>query len=126
MREDFVKYLSLYMGQPYKIGGNVSQDGGFDCSGIVLEGLRSVGKWDKSDNTAKGIFLTLCKSSNIRTNPQIGNLLFFGESRTLITHIAVCINDYQMIEAGGTEIDGMVRIRPLKWRKDLVAILDIF
>lgn len=126
MRQYFINYLLMYVGIPYKLGGNVTQDGGLDCSGLVLEGLRSVGKWDKSDNTARGIFHTLVKQTNMRDKPQPGDLLFFGASRGEISHVAVCLNEFQMIEAGGTDKDGMVRIRPLSWRKDLVAILNIF
>lgn len=122
----FLNYLMMFIGTPYKLGGNVTQDGGLDCSGLVLEGLRSVGLWNKTDNTAQGIFNKLNTQTNLKDKPQPGNLLFFGESSSKITHVAVCLNEFQMIEAGGTDIDGMVRIRPLSWRKDLIAILNIF
>lgn len=125
-RQLFIDYLLMFVGTPYKLGGNVVQDGGLDCSGFILEGLRSVGKWGKGDDTAKGIFTSMCKQTNLRDKPMAGDLLFFGESRMTITHVAVCLNEYQMLEAGGTDKDGMVRIRPLSWRKDLVAILNIF
>lgn len=123
---DFINYLERFIGTPYKLGGNVTQDGGLDCSGLVLEGLRSVGKWGKGDDTAKGIFNSLVRQSNMKDAPHPGDLLFFGESRANISHIAVCYTEFQMIEAGGTDKDGMVRIRPIAWRKDLVAILHIF
>ena len=116
----------MYIGTPYKLGGNVTQDGGLDCSGLVLEGLRSIGKWGLSDDTAQGIFNKFNKQTNLRVKPQSGDLLFFGESGSKITHVAVCLNEFQMIEAGGTDKTGMVRIRPLSWRKDLIGILNIF
>lgn len=116
----------MFIGTPYKLGGNVTQDGGIDCSGLVLEGLRSVGKWGKNDDTAQGIYGTFNKQTNLKDKPQPGMLLFFGESSKKISHVAVCLNEFQMIEAGGTDKDGMVRIRPLSWRKDMVAILNIF
>jgi cell wall-associated NlpC family hydrolase len=122
----FLNYLLMFIGTPYKLGGNVTQDGGIDCSGLVLEGLRSIGKWGKGDDTAQGIFNKFKNQTKLKDMYAPGRLLFFGESSEKITHIAVCLNDYQMIEAGGTDKDGMVRIRPLSWRSDMIAILDIF
>lgn len=123
MVERFLSYLERFIGVPYVFGGNSTIDKGLDCSGFVLEGLRSIGKWGKSDATAQQIFLTFCSSCTIHEDPQPGDLLFFGQDRTKITHIAVCLNDKQMIEAGGNNTNGMVRLRPLNWRSDGVAIL---
>lgn len=120
-----IDYLKHFIGTPYKLGGNVTQDGGLDCSALALEGLRSEGLWGKSDATAQQIFNTLCSQSRLAEKASVNCLLFFGESRQKITHVAICLNDKQMIEAGGTDKDGMVRIRPLSWRKDLVAILKV-
>jgi cell wall-associated NlpC family hydrolase len=121
-----ISYLKSFLGTPYKLGGNVTQDGGIDCSALALEGLRSIGLWGKSDATAQTIFNTLLPKC---TTPKIyseGDLLFFGESKSKITHVSICVNDFQMIEAGGTDKDGMVRIRPISWRKDIVATLSIW
>ncbi len=120
-----VEYLKAFIGTPYKLGGNVTQDGGLDCSALALEGLRSEGLWNKTDATAQQIFTSLASKGRIVDTPVKNCLLFFGQSRQMITHIAICYNDKQMLEAGGTDKDGMVRIRPISWRKDLVAILRV-
>lgn len=126
MIELMLDYMWTFVGHtPYKFGANVIQEGGLDCSAYVLEGLRSIGKWGKSDATAQQIFTSMTSKTTIHDAPIRGDLLFFGESRMAITHVAVCWNEHQMIEAGGTNQDGMVRVRPLSWRKDLVAILRL-
>ena len=120
-----IGYLKHFIGTPYKLGGNVTQDGGLDCSALALEGLRSEGLWGKSDATAQQIFNTLCSQSRLVEKAVPNCLIFFGESRQKITHVAICLNDKQMIEAGGDDKTGMVRIRPISWRKDQVAILKV-
>lgn len=104
---------------------------GFDCSGLILEVLRSIGLWGKEDATAQMIYDKF-KLQNIAMalpRPDLGMLVFFGKSNTEISHIGLMVNNYQYIEAGGgdskTVDKGMVRIRPLTWRKDLVSFLDI-
>lgn len=130
MIENMISYLWTFVGvTPYKLGGNVIQDGGLDCSALALEGLRSIGKWGKSDARAQDIFNShahlgiLLKPTD--TKAQKGDLLFWGESTSAITHISIGLNSYQMIEAGGDDKTGMVRVRPFAWRKDLVAIVRL-
>lgn len=130
MRMDFVPYLMRFLGSPYKWGGEGPYNVGFDCSGLVLEGLRAFGFHGNADLTAQGIFDKFATGTNSSSEVRTGVLLFFGKSRTQITHIGVAINNNQFIEAGGgdshTVAKGMVRIRPLSWRRDLIASVDIF
>lgn len=131
MRFDLINYLFRFIGSRYQWGGEGGYNNGFDCSGLVLEGLRSIGKWGSSDTTSQGIhdhYLKTGRASSSRADT--GMLVFFGKDTKSITHIGIAINNYQYIEAGGGDsksVDkGMVRIRPLTWRKDLVAVIDIF
>lgn len=66
--------------------------------------------------------------------PEAGALCFYGKSNLKITHVQLCLNQYQIIEAGGggsttttveeaKKLGACVRIRPRESRKDLVAIL---
>ena len=122
------EYASNFIGWKYIWGGNDAHDNGFDCSGLVLECLRSVGLWGSSDTSAQGIFTSFAAKGSIKETAQKGDFLFFGESRMKITHVAFALNDWQMIEAGGGDSTikrGMVRIRPIEWRKDCVAILRL-
>jgi cell wall-associated NlpC family hydrolase len=88
--------------------------------------MRSVGLWPSPDATAQQIFNTLVHTCSIHGEAMKGDVLFFGDTRSKITHIAIADNDWQMVEAGGggqKSTSGMVRIRPIQHRKDLIAIL---
>jgi cell wall-associated NlpC family hydrolase len=121
-----IEYGKSFIGQKYVWGANDTSGGGFDCSGLFQELAKSVGLWPHGDCSAQQIFTTLIQSTTIHGDAQKGDALFFGESRMKITHVAIAINDWQMLEAGGggqNTKTGMVRIRPISNRKDLVAIL---
>jgi cell wall-associated NlpC family hydrolase len=121
---DIVSYLEKFLGTGYELGGEINpQDGGVDCSGFILEGLRAFGLWGMSDDTAQGIFNKF-KSNQVQKIDR-GCLLFFGKSIKEITHISIARNDWQMLESGGNDKTGMVRFRPIKWRSDLVAIIKL-
>jgi cell wall-associated NlpC family hydrolase len=123
--DEMINYLKSFLGLPYKWGGKKVQDGGLDCSGLVLEGLRSIRMWGKSEAYSRQIFTELVTKLKMVDDVSKGCILFFGKSRTEIIHVSIAINDFQMIEAGGNDQDGSVRIRPVLWRKDLIAILKI-
>lgn len=129
-------YALSMVGLPYIIGGddNIS---GYDCSGLVIELLQSAGQWPRGvDATAQGIFDHFEKGGNAAYSPssQFGALIFYGKSVTNITHVAFGLDPYRMIEAGGGDFstktkedaerqNAYVRIRPIDFRKDRVAIL---
>lgn len=123
-------YLEHFIGKPYIWGG----DGvvGFDCSGLVLEGLWALGLYSGKDTTAQALCDTLSNSGwtcEPASRIKRDDLLFFGKDRRHITHVAVAIGGGLMIEAGGgssrcktvATSTGMVRVRPI--RKDLVEVL---
>lgn len=132
MRFDFINYLKLFIGSRYQWTGEGPYSMGFDCSGLVLEGLRSIGFWGREDATAQTIYNKLSKASltKLTPKPDTGDLLFFGKSLFEVTHIGVAINNYQYIEAGGGDSKstdkGMVRIRRIDYRKDFLTHLSIF
>ena len=131
------EYVLKFVGRPYIWGGDGSGecDGGFDCSGLVLEGLWAFGLYGGSDTTAQGLYKSLYAEGWIpvpRFLENADDVLFFGKDVAHITHTAVAIGNGLMIEAGGggskcktlATSTGMVRVRPI--RKDLVsAILKI-
>jgi len=125
-----MKYLWNMVGTvPYKLGGNVIQDGGLDCSALMLEFLRAVGLWGKTDARAQDIYNKFKSFAFPWTSNEakLGTyyLMFFGKSVNEITHISLTVNNFQMIEAGGTDKDGMVRVRPTSWRSDCVAFVPV-
>lgn len=130
--EATTRYAWSLLGTPYKLGGNVPQDGGMDCSAFGLELLRSLGLWGTDDASCQMIYdrfirtpthqvTILLATKHIET--QEGDFLLFGTSTSAITHITYGLNGRHMLEAGGTDKTGMIRLRKQSWRKDLVAVL---
>lgn len=130
------EYLSHFIGSIYIWGGDGSGQkyNGWDCSGLVLEGLWAFGLYDGPDTTAQGLHKAL-KKSGWKEVPfdfiAEGDVLFFGKSVESITHTALAIGEELMVEAGGggskcktpATSTGMVRVRPIASRKDLVSAL---
>ena len=131
MRE-LLDYAMSFLGVPYIWGGN-NRLSGMDCSGFVCELLRSAGEIGPEDLSAQGIYDKLHLTGSLDSYSP-GSLAFYGQSVTQITHVGFLIDKYRIIEAagGGRECDtfeeakargAMVRIRPIKYRKDLVAMV---
>lgn len=93
-------YAFSFLGVWYKWGGNNRLEG-MDCGGFVAEVLRSAGLVPPhQDLNASMLFDRFAKSSP-SVPVQYGALLFFGDSERSITHVAIGLNEAQMIEAGG-------------------------
>lgn len=128
------EYALKFVGRPYIWGGDGSGKcgSGFDCSGLVLECLWAFGVLPNGDLTAQGIYDKLYAMNwHHVTQRKPDDILFFGKDTSHITHVAICIGGGLMVEAGGggskcktlATSTGMVRVRPIFWRKDLVAAL---
>jgi|OM-RGC.v1.026176041 cell wall-associated NlpC family hydrolase len=125
-----------YCGVPYIWGGQNAFTG-FDCSGLVLTCLHDLGI-TLPDMTSSDIY-KWCKKQDefYECKPEEDCLLFFGKDK--ITHIAIAINQKQMIETGGggrdfkefdlnlhKRNDARVRVKLISRRKDLLHCLKIF
>jgi cell wall-associated NlpC family hydrolase len=131
------EYLKHFIGRPYIWSGDGTgpKHNGFDCSGLVLEGLWAMGLYTGSDISAQGIYNFFSKKWKTRLpkNSKDGDLLFFGKSVKSITHVAVALGNGLMIEAGGggskcdtaSNSTGFVRVRPITNRKDCLVSLYI-
>lgn len=130
------EYAQKFIGRPYVWAGDGSGKcgGGFDCSGLVLECLTACGLYDGNDTTAQGLYKALCSNGWMEVPRRLetdGDVLFFGKDTAHITHVAIAIGGGLMVEAGGggskcktaATSTGMVRVRPIASRKDLVAAL---
>lgn len=86
------------IGLPYIWGGNGTggNDPGFDCSGLTTAAYASAGI--KLMRTADTQF----RSVPHVTEPQLGDLIFYGEPSTKIHHVGLYIGNQQMIDAPQT------------------------
>lgn len=122
-----------YMNIPYIYGGKTPLKG-IDCSGLACELMQAIGALPPNvDYNAQGLynhFKPRSHDSVIAT----ASLAFYGKGLEAISHVAVFLNTFQIIEAGhGTSEtktveqaiarDAKVRVMPYNYRKDLVAIL---
>lgn len=86
------------IGLPYVWGGNGTGDAdpGFDCSGLTTAAYSSAGV--KLMRTADTQF----RSVPHVNEPQLGDLIFYGEPATKIHHVGLYIGNQQMIDAPQT------------------------
>lgn len=128
-------YAMQHVGLPYAWGGDDPM-AGFDCSGFVIELLKSVGVLpNRYDSSAHDLFLHLESKAVGTSAPRFGAIAFFGSGITKrLTHVGFCIDRYRMLEAGAggkhiktvqdaIKYNACIRIRPVKMRSDLQAIL---
>lgn len=129
--DELINYAKSFLGLPYIWGGD-DPIKGFDCSGLIQEILESVGIDPPGDQTAHQLYEHFKKVGTI-CPPEKGALVFFG-SMDKVTHIALCLDELHMLEAGGggskclTRDDAaiqnaFVRIRPIARRKDKVCFI---
>jgi len=121
-----------FVGLPYIWGGDDAV-AGYDCSGFVIEILKSIGLLPKSgDWTALGLY-NIFKNKSV-LNAKEGCLVFFAKN-SKINHVEYVWKKGLMIGASGggsrtlTRKDAItqnayVKIRPL--RKDIFAIVNPF
>lgn len=126
------QYAMSFLGKPYIWGGD--DPSGFDCSGLIIELLQSCGLLPhRFDTTSQGLHDKFINDS-MKGAVGFGTLAFFGKSVTRITHIGFMVDDFRMLEAGGggkhiktlkdaIKYNAFIRIRPIKMRRDLVAII---
>ena len=133
LRKSAVEYALNFRGVPYSWGGDDSE--GFDCSGLAIEVLKSVGAFPRGrDETANSLYKRY--SSYIVPMPYPGCLVFWGPSVGRIRHVEIALNRWQSVGASGggsktlTHADAMrdnafVKIRPIyKGRAAPIAIVD--
>lgn len=136
MRHILEAWLIKNINIPYRWGGDDSSSG-YDCSGLAQEFLKSFNSHPdyKTDHTAQALFNYFSKNQTAKENIfDTGALSFYGPSKTQINHVGILINDEFMLEAGGggsrtisiqdaIAQNAFTRIRPIRFRKDLIGVL---
>ena len=124
-------YAMSHCGLPYRWGGD-DPITGFDCSGLCIELLQSVGVLPKDyDSTANGLWSFF--DSYRASEPKFGALVFYGTPQR-VSHVGFCLNKRQVLEAGGgnsrtvttvkaAHQNAFIRVRPIDHRKDLVGFV---
>ncbi len=134
--EFFKLYLFALIGLPYRWGGDDSIQG-FDCSGLTCELLIAMGVLPHgTDLTAQGLYDKFSQKGSVGQY-GIGALAFYGKDTKSITHVAPCLDEELMVEAGGGGADtvtldvaarrnAFVRMRPIRYRKDFLCVVKPF
>jgi len=109
---------------------------GFDCSGFVIEVMKSVGKLPREgDWTANGI-LDYFSHRKVKS-PEEGCLVFWVNDAEIAHHVEYCLNDELSIGASGggsktkTHQDAIdqnayIKIRPIYGRRGNKVYVDPF
>lgn len=134
MIESLVVYALSLVGTPYIWGGNLPF--GVDCSGYAGEIGKAGGFLpSNADFTSQGIYDYFVSHDAIELpEATIGAFVFYGKSLGEITHVGFAIDNFSMLSAAGGDSStnsmekamarkAFVKQRPIRYRKDLVAIL---
>jgi cell wall-associated NlpC family hydrolase len=120
------------LGKPYIWAGD-DPIAGFDCSGLMIELLASIGEAPPGDKNAQGLYDYYAPTGR-RDIMELGSLAFFGSGLSSIVHVAMLLDRRYVIHAGGggsrtrTEEDAITQnayvcVRPLSRIPRLVAIV---
>ncbi len=128
-----VKVAWSFLGKPYIWGGD-DPVAGFDCSGFVIEILRSVGLLPRDGDWSAA---TLATKFTATTEPKAGCLVFWQNAAGHIVHVEFCVTDELSIGAAGggsatvSNFDAIkqnayVKVRPFKGRPGIALYADPF
>lgn len=124
-----------HLSRPYIWAGDSPLEG-FDCSGFVIEILKSVGLLPRQgDWTASGLYRHF--QDCVTLFPQLGCLVFWANSEGKIVHVEFCLTNTLSIGASGggprtidlgaaLEADAYIKIRPFGTRPGVVGFVDPF
>lgn len=102
-RSQFVWYVKQFVGTPipYRWGGD-DPLAGFDCSGLVIEGMKGIGAFDESDDYNSDALYLIYKENIIqRSAIKPGCLVFWHNAEGRAVHVAIMIDRDHLVHAAG-------------------------
>jgi cell wall-associated NlpC family hydrolase len=132
-REIAINVAWSFLGRPYIWGGDDPMRG-FDCSGFVIECLKSAGVLPrKGDWTAS----RLCGHFRAVPDPYKGCLVFWENKNKHIIHVELCLDNTFSIGASGggrktlstkdaINQNAYIKIRPFATRRGIYGFADPF
>lgn len=135
-RDIALKVAFAFLGKPYVWGGN-DPIAGFDCSGLVIECLKSVGRLPRAGDWSADSLYRKFQDAEVE-QPYKGCLVLWeaaGESR--MVHVEMCMDQFRSIGAsgGGSKTltvadaivqDAYIKVRPWSTRGGIVHFVDPF
>ena len=111
-RVNICEYAKQFVGNPYVWGGT-SLTKGADCSGFVMQIFKKYGYRLSHSSRAQANEGTKIKFSQIKP----GDLVFYGNGRGTINHVAIYLGNGQVISASSPKTG--IRISPYNYRTPL-------
>jgi hypothetical protein len=132
----FVKIAWSYLNTPYLWGGDDPM-GGVDCSGLVVECLKSVGAISLHEDMSADSMWQGWRSTFETTEPGSGVLAFWLNSEGRATHVAICWDKEYCItpDGGGSDTltledaikqNAFVKVRRIDHRTTMPKFINLF
>lgn len=115
VRVDLVEYAKQFVGNPYVWGGT-SLTKGADCSGFTLSVFKKYGVKLSHSSRAQANEGTKIKTSEL----QPGDLVFYGNSKGTINHVAIYIGGGKVIHASSPKTG--IKISKYNYRTPVKAV----
>lgn len=127
-----------FLGKPYIWGGD-DPVRGFDCSGYVIEVLKSVGSLPRTGDWTASDLWARYKSQRV-ARPHEGCLAFWrasGSANSKIVHVEYCVDEVHAIGASGggsttmttqdaIDQNAYIKVRPIQSRQHIAGYVDPF
>ena len=115
VRVDLVEYAKQFVGNPYVWGGT-SLTKGADCSGFVLAVFKKYGISLSHSSRAQANEGTKISASDLKP----GDLIFYGNGKGNINHVAIYIGGGQVIHASSPKTG--IKISNYKYRTPVKCV----
>lgn len=115
VRVDLVEYAKQFVGNPYVWGGT-SLTKGADCSGFVLSVFKKYGITLSHSSRAQANEGTKISTSELKP----GDLLFYGNGKGTINHVAIYIGGGQVVHASSPKTG--IKISKYNYRTPVRAV----